>query len=129
MTQTFRFYVLTCIFVWLIGVMRNLIFCQETTVFPQGKIWLENKVLKKEFKRFTQTGLIPYFMSSTNPKKDKNAPCPFDSVHLLVLIHAFHCSNQCENIYPDPRHVEHVDNRKNLRESRLERPKSVENVG
>ena len=65
MTQMFTFYLPVFISVWLIGVMMNLIFCQETSAFYQLKRNGQKiELWKKGFKMFTETGLVPSYIAS-----------------------------------------------------------------
>ena len=87
---------------------------------PAEEKWLQDKVVKKGFKRFTQTGLASYYMASTMRQKDRSGPCPYDSVHPLVLPYAYKCSNQCEHIYSESGFGKLVDCRMYIIESRIE---------
>ena len=101
MTQIFSFYdqVFICMIDW----------CHEEYNFgptdislsPAEEKWLEEEVVKKVFKRFSQTGLVPYYMASKLRKKERSGSCPYDSVHSLALPYAYQCLNQCEHIYSE----------------------------
>ena len=69
---------------------------------------LEEEVVKKGFKKFTQTGLVPYYMAPRMRKKDSSGPCSYDSVYPLALWYAYEDSNQCEHIYSESGHGKHV---------------------
>ena len=60
----------------------------DISLSPGEEKWLEKQVVKKDFKRFTQTSLAPYYMASRMKKKYKIAPCPYDSVYPLALPYA-----------------------------------------
>ena len=77
---------------------------------PREEKWLEDKVMKI-FKRLTQTGLVPYFLASMMKQENKSAPCPYDSVQFLTLLHTYRCSNQFEHIYSISGCIEDVDSR------------------
>ena len=76
--------------------------------------------MKKDFKRFIQTGLILYYMASRMRKKDISGTCPYDSFHPLALLYAYQCSNQCEHIYSESGLEKHVDKMIYVIESRIE---------
>ena len=80
--------------------------------------WLEDEVVKKGFKRFTQAGLIPYYITKRMRKKNRSAPCPYESVDPLALPYAYQCSNQCEHICSRSGGGKHVDRRIYIIESR-----------
>ena len=45
--------------------------------------WLKEEVVKNGFKRFTQSGLVPYYMASRMRKEERSGPCPYDRfIHL-----------------------------------------------
>ena len=92
----------------------------DISLSPAEEKWLEEEVLKKGFKRFTQTGLVSYYMASGMRKKDRSGPCPYDRVHPLALLHAYQCSNQCEHIYSKSGLGKHVNRRIYIIESRIE---------
>ena len=69
----------------------------DITILPAEEKFLE-EVVKEGFKQFTQTGLFPHYMTSRMRKKDRSAPCPYDSVHQLALLYTYQCSSMCEHI-------------------------------
>ena len=83
--------------------------CDEEYIFLPTDInlssaeekWLEDEILKKGFKRFTQAGLVPYYMASRMRMRERSGSYPYDRVHPLALQYAYKCSNQCEHIYSE----------------------------
>ena len=118
MTQIFSFYVPVVTSVWFIGVMKNIMFGQQTSTFHAEEKWLEEKVVKKGFKRFTQTGLVPYCMVLRIRKKKMVSVLMM--VHPLALQFAYECSNQCEDIYSESGSSKHVNKKIYIIESRIE---------
>ena len=76
---------------------------------PAEEKWLEEDVVKKGFKRFNQTGLVPYYMALRIQKKKKSVQCPYDRVHPLAMQFPYKCSNQCEHIYSECGSLKHVN--------------------
>ena len=70
--------------------------------------WLEDEVMKRALTR------------SLKLKKNKSAPCPYDSVHLVTLPYAYQCSNQCEPTYSKSDCVNNVGGRIHFVQSRIE---------
>ena len=56
----------------------------DINISPAEEKWLEEEVLKKGFKRVTQTGLVPYYMA-LRIRKEKSGQCPYDRVHPPAL--------------------------------------------
>ena len=57
----------------------------DISLSPAEEKWLKEEFVKKGFKQFTQTVLVPYPMASRMRQKDKSASCLYDSVHPLAL--------------------------------------------
>ena len=117
---------------WHWGLLRSSAFTFQSSHLYGWLVWwgvhffarrhqsFEDEVVKKGFKMFTQTGLVPYYMTSRIKKNDNSAPCSYESLYLLALPHAYQCSNQYEKIYSESWHVKHVDNRIYIIEPRIE---------
>ena len=95
-------------------------FANRHNPFTSGREMAGRVIAKKGFERFTQIGLVPYYMASRMKKKDKSDSCPYNSVPLLSLSYAYKCSNQCEHIYSESELGKHVDSRIYITESRIE---------
>ena len=89
---------------------------------PAEQKLLEDEVVKRGFKRFTQMGLVPYYMALRMRKKYRSAPCPYDSVHSLALPYAYQWTNQCEHMYSESGLGKHVDRMIYIIDSRIEPP-------
>ena len=76
--------------------------------------------MNKGFKRFTQTGLVPYYMVSRMRKTDRSGPCPYDNIYLIALLYAYQCSNQCECMYFKSGLGKHVDKKIYIIKTRIE---------
>ena len=72
--------------------------------------------MKKGFKKFTQTGLLPWHQES---KRKREVVCPYDMVHPLALQYASKCSNQYERIYSESGSSKHVNRKTYIIESRI----------
>ena len=59
----------------------------DTSHLQREKKRLKDEDVRKGFKRFIQTGLVPYYTASSMKKKNKSSPCSYDSVHPLALLH------------------------------------------
>ena len=77
---------------------------RDTSLLPGEEQWLEDDAVMKGFKRFLQTGFVPYCIASRMKKKDQTATCPYNSAHPLALPYSNQWSNQCENIYYESGH-------------------------
>ena len=92
----------------------------DINLSPAEEKWLEDEVVNKGFKRFTQTGLVPYYMSSRMRKKERSSPCPYDKVHPFALPYVYKCFNHCEHIHSKSVLGKHVDRKIYIIESRIE---------
>ena len=72
MSQIFSFYVSVFRSVWLIGVIKNFIFCQHTSAVHQQKrnSW-KMKLWRKGSKDSLKLVWVPYYMTSRMRKKTK----------------------------------------------------------
>ena len=82
--------------------------------------WLGDEDMKRGFKRFTQTSLVPYYMALRMKKRDRSAPCSYHCLHPLALPYAYQFSNQCKHIYSESGFEKHVNRRIYIIESRIE---------
>ena len=93
---------------WL--VWWRIYFCPtDINLLPAEEKWLEKEVVKKSFKRFTQTGLVLYYMASRTKKKERSGPCSNDRAHPLALQYVYEGSNKCEHIYSESGLGKHAD--------------------
>ena len=84
MSQISSLYVPVISSVWLIDVTKNIYLVNRHQPFTRIK-WLEEKVVKKGFKRFTRTIFVLYYMASRLKKEERSGPCLYDRVYPLAL--------------------------------------------
>ena len=60
------------------------------SLLPAEEKWLEDEVVKKGFKRFTQTSLVPYYIALRMRQKDRSGPCLFG---VFIHLHCFMLAN------------------------------------
>ena len=127
MTQISTFYVLIFTFVWLIGVMKNLIFGQQASAFHRERV-MAGRSCEEGVQKVHSNWLSSILHGIIDEKVGWKGPillwqcssiCPTHNVYPLALHDAYQCSNQCENVYSESRHAQHVDSRIYIIKSRI----------